>query len=260
MTFTLLPQDPPPKAKRGLGRRGASTPAPAAPEAPPVAEVVPEPPVVHVPQQPVPAPYVPQQSHAPVDHPELLAELLGGPSDDLADVAAWPSGPPVEAHDPDLPVPAAPHVEVRPHRPEAYAPAPLAPDPVPAAWSAEPVSVAAPVRVPLAQPTPRTSSAIGLAAGGLALVGAAGGYGVARYVGVEPLVLAGLAWWVVSAVVLSLLVRRSATNAAVVSLFLFLFVGLPVVAVATGQGLAHRVSDALSGTLEDLGSDLEGDF
>jgi hypothetical protein len=104
------------------------------------------------------------------------------------------------------------------------------------------------------------SRAIGIAAGGFAVAGAVGGYAIARRAGLEPLMLAAFVWWVASAITLSLLVKRSTTTAAIVWLFLFMFVGLPVVGYAGARGMAERAIDVISEDFSELQQEFENEL
>ena len=109
-----------------------------------------------------------------------------------------------------------------------------------------------------------TVSPIVIAATALGVVGVVGGYATARYVDTELFTLVGLAWWLGSAITLALLVKRSPVTAAIVSLFLFLFVALPITGYAVARGLAQRVVAVIQEDFSDFTGDIsenyEGNF
>ena len=117
---------------------------------------------------------------------------------------------------------------------------------LPEGWAAPPP--ATPYR-----PQPAASTLVVPVAAALGVVGVLGGYVVARYGGLDPLLLAGLLWWTGSAVVLSLLARRSTWQTAVVTLFLFTFVAVPAVVYAAVRGTAERAVAVFTDQLEDFG-------
>lgn len=83
------------------------------------------------------------------------------------------------------------------------------------------------------------------------LVGTAGGYALARYTDdLEIFVVAGLAWWLLSALLVSLGARGSSQTSAVVTVFLLIWIGAPLVAVGVTLGLRDRAAEAIDGIFD----------
>ena len=126
---------------------------------------------------------------------------------------------------------------------------------LPEGWSAPPPS-AAPYR-----PEPSTSVPLLVpVAVALAVVGAVGGYAVARYGGFDLLRFTGFVWWAGSATALTLLALKAPVRTAVVTLFLFLFVGVPVVGYAAVKGTAERAVAVLTDQFGDFEQEFEAEL
>ena len=121
---------------------------------------------------------------------------------------------------------------------------------LPEGWSQPPAGA-----VPYRPAAPARPLLVPVAAA-LVVVGVVGGYVVARYGGWDLLRFTAFLWWTGSAAALSLLALKAPARTAVVTLFLFLFVGVPVVGYAAVKGATERALAVFTDQFEEFAPDL----
>ncbi len=88
------------------------------------------------------------------------------------------------------------------------------------------------------------------------VVGTAGGYALARYAeDRDVFLIAALAWWVLSAFLVSIGARGSSQTSAVVTVFLLIWIGVPLVGLGVAAGFRDRAAEALDGIFDGGGDD-----